>query len=162
MGEGMTGHFLRRPRGIVLASLMMTLVTAATTTTVALARQSEPTRPVAPAMNKDVQDVAYDRVIEVYRSGATDRAVDDLYGLLTPKYGVRPSETRRRIDTWIQNAERSSRQADLEALLLLCTEAIVKAWPAGALFPQKPAPYWAAAGSPSRHAAAHEPQVTIP
>jgi Tetratricopeptide repeat len=135
----MSGRSLQRRRGVVLAALMTTLVTAAMTTA-AVAQQREPTR--APAA-KEVEDFAYDRLIEVYRGGATDRAIDDLHQLLTRNEGQRPGDPQRRIDTWILKAQRLNRQADLEAVFLLCTEAILKAWPELSPYRQELMPYWA-------------------
>jgi predicted Zn-dependent protease len=133
----MTGRSIHRQRRVVVAGLMTTLVIAATTTA-ALARQPEPTR--APAAK--VEDVAYDRLIEVYRGGATDRAIDDLHQLLTREAWQREGDPQRRIDTWILKAERQNRQADLEALFLLCTEAILKGWPERSPYRMELMPYW--------------------
>jgi tetratricopeptide (TPR) repeat protein len=91
---------------------------------------------------KEVEDVAYDRLIEVYRSGAIDRAVEDLRQLLTRNELQRPGDPERRIDTWILKARQLNRQADLEALFILCTEAILKAWPQQSPYRLELMPYW--------------------
>ncbi len=151
----MSGRLIQRRRGVVVAGLMTTLVTAVTTTA-ALAQQREPTR--APAV-KEVEDVAYDRLIEVYRGGAIDRAIDDLRQLLTREEWQRQGDPQRRLDTWILKAQRLNRQADLEALFLLCTEAIFKAWPERSPYRLELMPYWAPLERLEGIAAAHEPEV---
>ncbi len=111
----------------MLAGLATALVVAAPATA-GPARQNAAARARAATA-----DPAYDELLNVYRSGAIDRAVNEFDALLSPKEWEQQTAPYVRIDTWILRAELRKRRTDLEAMFLLCTEAILRAWP-----PQSP------------------------
>jgi hypothetical protein len=71
----------------------------------------------------------YDSLLARYRSGAVEPAVEALTRLLEAEGG------QRQATRWIAQARDANRRADLEAALLLYTDAIMLAWPDDHPFP---------------------------
>ena len=65
---------------------------------------------------------AYGDLLTIYRSGAIERAVEVLDKLLAA------SDGQRQVLRWIGEAQRENRRTDLEAALLLYSDAIMIAW----------------------------------
>ncbi len=119
-----------------MTGLIATLAGLATALVVAAPATAGPARQNAAARARAATaDPAYDELLNVYRSGAIDRAVNEFDALLSPKEWEQQTAPYVRIDTWILRAELRNRRTDLEAMFLLCTEAILRAWP-----PQSPYP----------------------
>lgn len=121
----------RRSHLTALTGLAAVLIAAAPVT-------AAPARQNAAAMARAAKaDPAYDELLNVYRSGAIDRAIDEFDALLEPKEWEQQRAPYVRIETWILRAELRKYRADLEAMLMLCTEAILRAWPPHSRFPIK-------------------------
>ncbi len=69
-----------------------------------------------------VEARAYGDLLTIYRSGAIERAVEVLDKLLAA------SDGQRQVLRWIGEAQRENRRTDLEAALLLYSDAIMIAW----------------------------------
>ena len=73
----------------------------------------------------------YADLLRTYRSGAFESGVKALDAVLTEKDG------QRQTHQWIEYSVRLKRQGDLEAALLICTEAIMVAWAQDDVYPER-------------------------
>ena len=118
--------------------LIAVLTASAAVSIVAAPGTAAPARQNAAAMARAAKaDPVYNELLKVYRSGAIDRAIDEFDALLKPREWEQQTAPYVRIDTWILRAELRKQRADLEAMLLLCTEAILRAWPPHSPYPIK-------------------------
>jgi predicted Zn-dependent protease len=75
-----------------------------------------------PAAVSEAEAHAYDDLLTVYRRGEIDRAIERLDRLLAA------SEGQRQIARWIREMQDANKRSELEAALLLYSDAIMIAW----------------------------------
>jgi hypothetical protein len=118
----------RRVRGsrmFAIAAFLAALAANAPVTTVANAAvilSAEPGRQGADDLGS---------IVELYRGGGYDRAVVRLSEMVAAK----PSDDEAAL-AWIRDARRAGRQAELEAALMLYTEAAIATWVRSDVYPQ--------------------------
>jgi tetratricopeptide (TPR) repeat protein len=92
-----------------------------------------------PPMLRDSTPGVLDAILADYRAGAIDASIAALAMLLADDDGS------RRVSAWVTKAHEWNRREDLEAALLLFSEAVVAIWKADAPFPEGRLPPYSAA-----------------
>jgi tetratricopeptide (TPR) repeat protein len=89
-------------------------------------------------------DSVAEDLVRTYRSGKTDEAIAALIQRLTDEQGDNRGDSVERMVLWVRDAGQQTRtrirswRGELEALLLLTTDALIKTWPERSLFaPEK-------------------------
>jgi inner membrane protein len=123
---------LRRRRAATTL-VVITMLAMLASPTAAGAQQRAQLRPSQQALQEEID--AYNRLLERYRNGAIEASIGELAMLLTADGG------QQQIYRWIQATMWANRRENLEAALLLITDAVMSIWrtddpfPAGVLAP---------------------------
>lgn len=116
----------RRSKTVAAAAAMLVFVLTASA-----ASAQQRTRKPPPPQIVETETRAYDELVKLYRTGAVDDAIAELRTQLA---GI---DSQRLLNRWIDRASDANRREDLEAALLLVTDAVIRLWRVDDPYPER-------------------------